>query len=58
MSQYSMVRMMWDSSIAPSWISTSYLVPLPGREEGLDGVLQDRVQANRYRKLDDKGRPT
>ena len=24
-------------------------------EEGLDGVLQDRVQANRYRKLDDKG---
>ena len=22
---------------------------------GLDGVLQDRVQANRYRKLDDKG---
>ena len=27
-------------------------------EEGLDGVLQDRVQANRYRKLADKGRPT
>ena len=24
-------------------------------EEGLDGVLQDRVQANRFRKLDDKG---
>ena len=24
-------------------------------EEGLDGVLQDRVQANRYRKLDDQG---
>ena len=24
-------------------------------EEGLDGVLQDRVQANRYRKLDDRG---
>ena len=24
-------------------------------EEGLDGVLQDRVQSNRYRKLDDKG---
>lgn len=24
-------------------------------EEGLDGVLHDRVQANRYRKLDDKG---
>ncbi len=27
-------------------------------EEGLDGVLQNRVQANRYRKLDDKARPT
>ncbi len=27
-------------------------------EEGLDGVLQDRVQANRYRKLDDLGEPT
>ena len=24
-------------------------------EEGLAGVIQDRVQANRYRKLDDKG---
>ena len=24
-------------------------------EEGLDGVLHDRVQANRFRKLDDKG---
>ena len=24
-------------------------------EEGLDGVLQDRVQANRFRKLDDRG---
>ena len=24
-------------------------------EEGLSGVIQDRVQANRYRKLDDKG---
>ena len=24
-------------------------------EEGLDGVLQDRVQANHFRKLDDKG---
>ena len=23
-------------------------------EEGLDGVLRDRVQANRFRKLDDK----
>ena len=27
-------------------------------EEGLDGVLQDRVQANRYRKLDARARPT
>ena len=24
-------------------------------EEGLTGIIQDRVQANRYRKLDDKG---
>ena len=24
-------------------------------EEGLAGVIQDRIQANRYRKLDDKG---
>ena len=24
-------------------------------EEGLAGVIQDRVQANRFRKLDDKG---
>ena len=24
-------------------------------EEGLDGVLHDRPQANRYRKLDDRG---
>ena len=28
------------------------------REEGLDGVLQDRVQANRFRKLDEWAEPT
>ena len=27
-------------------------------EEGLDGVLQDRVQANRFRKLDERAEPT
>ena len=34
---------------------TVYHIKRRYAEEGLDGVLQDRVQANRFRKLDDKG---
>ena len=34
--------------------STVYGVKRRYAEEGLDGVLHDRVQANRFRKLDDK----
>ena len=34
---------------------TVYRVKRRYADEGLDGVLQDRVQANRFRKLDDKG---
>ena len=34
--------------------STEYRIKRRYAEEGLDGVLQDRVQTNRYRKLDDK----
>ena len=33
---------------------TVYRVKRRYAEEGLDGVLRDRVQANRFRKLDDK----
>ena len=33
---------------------TVYRIKRRYAEEGLDGVLQDRVQANRFRKLDDK----
>ena len=33
---------------------TEYRIKRRYAEEGLDGVLQDRVQANRYRKLDYK----
>ena len=33
---------------------TVYRVKRRYAEEGLDGVLQDRVQANRFRKVDDK----
>ena len=33
---------------------TVYRVLRRYAEEGLDGVLRDRVQANRFRKLDDK----
>ena len=35
--------------------STVYGVKRRYAAEGLDGVLHDRVQANRFRKLDDKG---
>ena len=41
--------------IWPEWKGTVYRAKRRYAEEGLDGVLQDRVQANRYRKLDDKG---
>ncbi len=34
---------------------TVYRVKRRYSEEGLDGVLRDRVQANRFRKLDEKG---
>ena len=34
---------------------TVYRVKRRYAEEGLDGVLRDRVQANRFRKLDEKG---
>lgn len=34
---------------------TVYRVKRRYADEGLDGVLHDRVQANRFRKLDDKG---
>ncbi len=34
---------------------TVYRVKRRYADEGLDGVLRDRVQANRFRKLDDKG---
>ena len=34
---------------------TVYRVKRRYADEGLDGVLGDRVQANRFRKLDDKG---
>ena len=34
---------------------TVYGVKRRYAEEGLDGVLRDRVQTNRFRKLDDKG---
>ena len=34
---------------------TVYRIKRRYADEGLDGVLQDRVQANRYRKVDDKG---
>ena len=34
---------------------TVYRIKRRYADEGLDGVLQDRVQANRFRKLDDKG---
>ena len=37
------------------WGGTVYRVKWRYAAEGLDGVLRDRVQANRYRKLDDKG---
>ena len=33
---------------------TVYRVKRRYADEGLDGVLHDRVQANRFRKLDDK----
>ncbi len=33
---------------------TVYRIKRRYAEEGLDGVLHDRVQANRFRKLDDK----
>ena len=33
---------------------TVYRIKRRYAEEGLDGVLRDRVQANRFRKLDDK----
>ena len=36
---------------------TVYRVKRRYADAGLDGVLQDRVQANRYRKLDDRGEP-
>ena len=35
--------------------STVYGVKRRYANKGLDGVLRDRVQANRYRKLDDRG---
>ena len=35
--------------------STVYRIKRRYAEEGLDSVLQDRVQANRFRKLDDRG---
>ncbi len=34
---------------------TVYRIKRRYADEGLDGVLQDRVQANRFRKLDDRG---
>ena len=34
---------------------TVYRIKRRYADEGLDGVLQDRVQVNRFRKLDDKG---
>ena len=34
---------------------TVYRIKWRYADEGLDGVLQDRVQANRFRKSDDKG---
>ena len=33
---------------------TVYRIKRRYAEEGLDGVLHDRVQANRFRKVDDK----
>ena len=36
-------------------LGTVYRIKRPFAEAGLEGVLQDRPQAHRYRKLDDRG---
>ena len=49
----------WSASQVASALDTSERTVFRTKrryaEEGLDGVLHDRPQANRYRKLDDKG---
>ena len=37
---------------------TVYRIKRRFAEAGMDGALQDRPQSHRYRKLDDRGRPT
>ena len=49
----------WSASQVAAALDTSPRTVFPTKrryaEEGLDGVLHDRPQANRYRKLDDRG---
>ena len=49
----------WNAPQVPAALDVSkgtvYRAKRRYAEEGLSGVIQDRVQANRYRKLDDRG---